>query len=115
MIPVAEVPESDFWAALKPLYDLLNTTPLHQFADVGMVIDRDPDTMRMRVRFQHVVEEPLGEPYEPWPVVEVGEGEFAELAYDVDVVVVPEPGVDPVRVLWAADRPKGTPVHESGA
>lgn len=120
MIPVASVRESDFWAALKPLLDLLNTTPLHQFADAGITIRRDPDTLRMRVHFQHAVAEvPVaGITAAAWPIVEVTDGEhpeFDELAYDVDVIVEPTPGApDPVHALWPGPFPKSTPARESG-
>jgi hypothetical protein len=114
LIPPAEIPEPKFWAALKPLLDLLGTTPFHQYDEPGLSIalSRDPDTLRMHVRFKAVVEDPAAE--SPWPIVATGDGPHDELAYDVDVVVVPEPGVDLVAELWPGPYPKGTPANESG-
>lgn len=115
MIPVAEIPEGKFWAALMPLYELLNTTPMHVYdsEDGGITITRDPDSMRVHVRFKHVVEDRDAET--PWPITTTGDGPHDELAYDVNVEVVPTPGTpDPVAALWPGAFCKGVPAHESG-
>lgn len=114
MIPVAEIPEPEFWAALKPLLDLIGTTPLHQYGEPALTISRDPDTLRVHVRFHATVESLEDALHVTWPIVPTGDSPFDQLAYDVDVVVVPEPGRDPVAELWSGPYPKATPANESG-
>ena len=115
MIPVTEVTEADFWAAMKPLYDLLGTTPMHVFDDpagegVALSISRDDD-LQIHVRFKTVVEDRDAE--SPWPIGTTGDGETDELTYGVDVVVKTGP-TDVIAELWPGSYAKGTPAHKSG-
>lgn len=101
-----EFTEGQFWAACRPLFDLLDITPMHTYD--WPRAERTADGL-LTVKFRKVVEP--DKPREGWPVVAHGEQpETAEWAYEVNIAALPSGGPEDV---WGDQYPTASSVKDA--